>query len=366
MAPPPAVAEETILKATAALLKWQASQSRTQNPQLLNQDEDRFIYLNLTLKKIPAKARTNPYKIPIPHPLYAPPKSELCLIVDDRPKSNLTSEAAKNKVKSEEIPVSKVLSLSKLKSNYRPFEAKRKLCGSYDLFLADKRIVPLLPKLLGKQFFKKKNIPVAVDLQHKNWKEQIERVCGSALLYLSTGTCSVVRVGRLFMEKEEIVENVVATINGIIGLLPKKLAGVRSLHLKLSESIPLPIYQAMPEMKLKIEGVEKNAGEEVKEEKESTGQVEKEEKKKVGKRGRIHEVRYMDTEAGGLSEEDELNGDREEDVGLGDGEIAGKKRTKEKTMKEQVLSDLNGEKPLKKSKKVKKEGALKLKKKKLG
>ena len=216
---------------------------------------------------------------------------------------------------------------------------------------------------------------MAVDLGHKNWKEQIERACGSALLYLRTGTCSVVRVGRLSMEKEEIVENVVAAIDGIVELLPKKLAGVRSLHLKLLESLALPVYQAVPDMKLKIGGVGENAADEVTKEEES-GEVEKGEKKKVGKKGRIHEVRYMDSDVGGLLEEDELDNDGEEDddgeggksadVELSGGEIAGKKRKKVKAMKEQALSDLNGEKPLKKSKKVKKDDALKQKKKQLG
>ena len=49
-----------------------------------------------------------------------------------------------------------MLGISKLKANYYPFEAKRKLCDSYDLFMADDRIIPSLPKLIGKSFFKKK------------------------------------------------------------------------------------------------------------------------------------------------------------------------------------------------------------------
>lgn len=372
MASPTAVAAETIEKATTALLKWQASKLKSLKPQLLNQDQDQFLYLSLALKKIPPKGRTNAHKIPLPHPLHTPPISELCLIVDDRPNSSLNSQAAKDKVKSEDIPVSKVLSLSKLKSNFRPFEAKRKLCDSYDLFLADKRIVPLLPKLLGKHFYKKRKIPVPVDLSHKNWKEQIERACGSALLYLRTGTCSVVKVGKLSMEKEQLVENVAAAIDGIVELLPKKLAGIRSLHLKLLESLALPIYQALPDMRLKIEGAKGTEGDQGKGEEESGG-VEKREKKKVGKKGRIHEVRYMDSDAAGLWEEDELDNDGEEDDGeggktaddeLSGGEIVGKKRKKEKTKKEQALGDVNGEKPLKKSKKVKKEDEVKQKKKK--
>ena len=34
-------------------------------------------------------------------------------------------------------------------TKYESFEAKRKLCNSYDLFLADERVLPSLPKLIG-------------------------------------------------------------------------------------------------------------------------------------------------------------------------------------------------------------------------
>ena len=45
--------------------------------------------------------------------------------------------------------VAKVIGLSKLKSKYESHEAKRNLCAQYDMFLADDRIIPLLPKLIG-------------------------------------------------------------------------------------------------------------------------------------------------------------------------------------------------------------------------
>ncbi|GAB4859118.1 hypothetical protein Ancab_010583 [Ancistrocladus abbreviatus] len=128
------------------------------------------------------------------------------------------------------------------------------------MFFADKRVICLLPKLLGKHFYKKRKIPVSVELGHRNWKEQIERACGSALLFLKMGTCSVVRVGKGSMEVEEIVENVVVAINGVVDAVPKKWANVRSLHLKFTESLALPIYKVMQEMKLKISGVVKNEG----------------------------------------------------------------------------------------------------------
>lgn len=52
--------------------------------------------------------------------------------------------------------ITKVIGISKLRQKYKEYEAKRLLCNSYDLFLADDRVLPLLPKLLGKTFFAKK------------------------------------------------------------------------------------------------------------------------------------------------------------------------------------------------------------------
>lgn len=163
------VNSKTVEKAVNSLLKWRNSNSEDAKPKLFDH-ENEFFYLILTLKKIPQKDRVNPHKILLPHSLLSE-FSELCLIIDDRPKSNLTKDDALKKIKSENIPVSQVIKLSNLKSDYRSFEAQRKLCDSYNMFFADKRVIPLLPRLLGKQFFKKKKIPVALDLMHKNWKE---------------------------------------------------------------------------------------------------------------------------------------------------------------------------------------------------
>ncbi len=37
---------------------------------------------------------------------------------------------------------------SQLKTKYESHEAKRQLCKLYDLFLADERVIPSLPKVL--------------------------------------------------------------------------------------------------------------------------------------------------------------------------------------------------------------------------
>ena len=53
---------------------------------------------------------------------------------------------------------------------YKQYEAKRQLCNKFDLFLADSRIIRLLPQFLGKSFYKRKRIPLQIDLKAKDLK----------------------------------------------------------------------------------------------------------------------------------------------------------------------------------------------------
>nr|GEV33555.1 ribosomal L1 domain-containing protein 1-like [Tanacetum cinerariifolium] len=238
------VSPSTTTSAIESLLKWHKTQQTTTN--VINPEEP-FIYLVLTLKNIPQKAaaggshvgiRSTPYKIPLPNTLISSPQA--CLIIDDRPNSNLTSKQAKEKIRADAVPVRKC-------------------------------------------FFRSNKLPLGVDLSHKNWKEQIERGSKAGLLSFGSGTCSVVRVARVGMDKGEIVKNVNA---GVLGFVPKKILGVRSLHLKFSGSVALPLYQSLPDIKLRIEGKD---GESVEDVMEIDG-AGSDKKGKKAKRGRIHDV----------------------------------------------------------------------------
>ncbi|KAL0714863.1 hypothetical protein Bca4012_021842 [Brassica carinata] len=315
------VSPKTVNDAITSLLKWKKTEkSKTDKPQQLL-DQDEFVYLTVTLNKIPNTPRTNSHRIRLPHPLINTEvdSPELCLIIDDRAKSGLTKKDAKEKIESENIPITK--------TDYKAFEAKRKLFDSYDMFFADRRVIPLLPRLIGKKFFVQKKIPLPVDLKHRNWKQQIEKGCGSAMFFVRTGTCSVVKVGKVSMERDEVVENVMATLNGVVEILPGNWKYVRSLHLKLSESVSLPIYQSVPDLKLKIDASE---------EKEKKGKSDDAVKGKKRK-GRIHEVRYMDSNVSEAFDESEI------------GDVDVKEKRKNKRKKEgSVVDDDDSEKPKKK------------------
>lgn len=208
-----------------------------------------------------------------------------------------------------------------------------------------------------------------VDLQKKNWKEQIEKACSSALLFLRTGTCSVVKVAKLSMERDEIVENVVAAMEGVVEVLPKKWGVVRSFHVKLLESLALPVYQAVPDVRLKIEGVKDLEDKLVKDEKKVK------DAKKSKKKGRIHEIKYMDDRMSSDGDDRSVDIDLDDDIdddfvsGGGDkvdddreigdiesGGLVSKKR--KKGVKKEDLSELGSVKSLKGSAKKKKKDGL--------
>ncbi|KAL1202113.1 hypothetical protein V5N11_015051 [Cardamine amara subsp. amara] len=240
---PSKVDPNNINKAVKSLLKWwdSKSKSKSKNSELL--ENDGFVYLTVTLKKTPQVDRTNPFMISLPHPLIdlVEDSPELCLIIDDRRKQNkITKEAALKKIEAEKIPISNVIKVSKLKSDLLKLEPKR--C---ELYFVERRLMPNLLKLFGKGYAKKKKSLIGINLKHGNWKGQIEKACESALFFVGTGTCSVVKVAKLSMGKKEIAENVMAAINGIGDSIPGKWKNVNLFHLKLLESLALPIYQSV-------------------------------------------------------------------------------------------------------------------------
>lgn len=104
--------------------------------------------------------------------------------------------------------------MTKLRKEYKQYEDRRGLLATYDLFLADERILPLLPNLLGAKFFNKKKQPVPVCLTRKNLKQEIAKARDSTYLHLSQGPCCAVRIARTSMSREQVAENIMVGDEG--------------------------------------------------------------------------------------------------------------------------------------------------------
>ncbi|GJN23622.1 hypothetical protein PR202_gb11286 [Eleusine coracana subsp. coracana] len=231
------VRRETIASAVAALTKWMKKRAADAPPYLLADERDDLVILQLSLRRLPASRATRPRFLPLLHPVIGHAGSSVCAISNDSPNSRSPPASdILNACKSlHRLPVSEVIPLSALRTDYRPYESLRRLAGSHDLFIADRAILPLLPHVLGKAFYRTKKAPIGVDFTRVGWPEQMWKVLGSSFLHLRTGTCSGIKVGRLDMEEEEIVENVIAAVD----------AAVEKAVLELGMKIEVPLVAQM-------------------------------------------------------------------------------------------------------------------------
>ncbi len=200
------------------------------------------VWLVVGMSKMVEETSNRPVRIAIPHPMMTEAHS-VCLITKD------TQRKYKDLVKPLKIkPIKKIIGLSKLRTKFSPFEAKRNLCNSFDLFLADSRVLPYLPRMLGKSFFEKKKHPAVVDIRSTEdnpemLAEELQSAISATYLHLTGGACTSIRVGTLGQTAEQIGENTVAVVKGLEAKLPGGLSVIRTLFLKTSASTSLPIFE---------------------------------------------------------------------------------------------------------------------------
>ncbi|XP_062383095.1 ribosomal L1 domain-containing protein 1 [Sardina pilchardus] len=251
----------------SAVLALQAFLKSKSASESLLLNESQHISLMFTLWKIPRKEQT--IRIPLPHGIRTE-NGEVCLFTRDEPnmtsdqterfyKKLLTERGVKN--------VTEVMPFKVLKTEYKAFEAKRRLLGNYDLFLSDARVRRLLPSQIGKHFYESKKAPLSVDLQAKNLGQIMDRLIqGTTMTVGKKGPCCMSRVANSGMTTEEIVENVVAAVDTITSKLDmvEKDKMIKIIHLKSQTSVALPIYTSDLTHLALVEEVRKKAFDEKK------------------------------------------------------------------------------------------------------
>lgn len=248
---------KNLSKALGALIDFEqkkSNKSKTESKEgnkknLLEDDEDeesassadkKSFYVMFGLKKIPAEVSVKPQLISVPNCWKSASSADsvrVCIFTKD------PHEEYKKRIKALGLPsIVKVMPVSKLRKNFKPFEAKRQLCASYDIFLTDCRIVSLLPKLIGKKFFESKKIPVVVDLTKEDLKSELETAINSTYLHLTSGPCSSVKIGLGNQGVSALTENGAEIIKQVIEKIPGGWDNIKVLHVKTPDSLALPIY----------------------------------------------------------------------------------------------------------------------------
>jgi len=288
---PSKLSTDQVTKAAVALLKHVDNVKKSEKSTLI--EDSQHVLLVFSLFKIPDRFNVKPISIPLSNPLHGD-EVEICVITKDPQKEY------KEKFEELGIKVAKIIGISKLKKNYKSFEERRKLASSYDLFLADDRIIPMLPKALGSIFFKRKKQPVAINLKG-NIQKEIENARNSTYLFLN-GACSAVKIGKSDFTTEQLVENILQGTDSIVSKIPKKWKNIQSIHLKTTESIALPIYTVLPDGVPRIqpqgeEKIETKEEEVEEEEEEEEKEVESEQTKKQSKPTFQEQLKHISKEA---------------------------------------------------------------------
>uniref|UniRef100_F6UNR4 Ribosomal L1 domain containing 1 n=1 Tax=Monodelphis domestica TaxID=13616 RepID=F6UNR4_MONDO len=229
-----------IKKATEDLLRYRKNKPNA-NPMLMSEDENMFLLV--TLWKIPPEGKE--IRIPLPHGIR-PDSKDICLFTKDDP--NLTSEETeifyKQLFQKKGITsITEIIPFTRLKRQFKTYKTMRRLVSSFDLFLADQRITRLLFSHLGKLFVRRKKVPLAVNLSHRNLSQHINRIVqGTTLTVTNQGSLNTTRVGHIGMPVDHLVENIVAAIDVLSEKLPEKWDSVKFLHLKTEKSLSIPIF----------------------------------------------------------------------------------------------------------------------------
>ncbi|XP_077407392.1 ribosomal L1 domain-containing protein 1 [Vanacampus margaritifer] len=208
-------------------------------------DESQIISLLFTLWNIPKEAQT--IRIPLPHGQRTAAE-DVCLFTRDEPK--MTGEQTQRFYKKllEERGVkniTEIIPYNILKTEYKPFEAKQRLLGNFNMFLSDDRIRRRLPSQLGKHFYQRKKEPLAVNLQSKHLAKDIQKVVqGTSVKVNNKGSCCMTRVGHTGMTVDELTENIEAAVQTVMEKIRMKGPVMKIIHLKSEKSVALPIYNS--------------------------------------------------------------------------------------------------------------------------
>ncbi|KAI2577211.1 ribosomal L1 domain containing 1, partial [Homo sapiens] len=200
--------KEQVRKAVDALLTH--CKSRKNNYGLLL-NENESLFLMVVLWKIPSKELR--VRLTLPHSIRSD-SEDICLFTKDEPNSTpeKTEQFYRKLLNKHGIKtVSQIISLQTLKKEYKSYEAKLRLLSSFDFFLTDARIRRLLPSLIGRHFYQRKN---------------------------------AIRIGHVGMQIEHIIENIVAVTKGLSEKLPEKWESVKLLFVKTEKSAALPIFSS--------------------------------------------------------------------------------------------------------------------------
>jgi len=133
-----------------------------------------------------------------------------------------------------------VIQRSELEALAEDKKRKKELAETYDFFIAEAPLMPLVGKILGAVLGPRGNMPTPVP-PTANIKEQIEKHRKTVLIRTRGQPALQCRIGNEEMPNEEIAENILAAMRRIEGKLKKGIKNVKSIQLKTTMGPPVKV-----------------------------------------------------------------------------------------------------------------------------
>ncbi|KAK6346731.1 hypothetical protein TWF696_006843 [Orbilia brochopaga] len=267
--------EAQAAKAVAALKAHLATQKATSKPSLFDDadesdledgtvgvaDPDLALWLIITGKKFFSKdnKKTKQQRIVLPKPYLTTPSPTftVCVITKD-PSTYYRSLLPHLPYHPTSLTI---ISPSKLRTHYKSFESRRQLERSHDLFLADDRVIPTLPALLGKSIYRRSSkVPIPIKLSKiepaenaakaklqedaEKLQKEIERAIRATYFLLAASATLTIKVGIRAQSPEDVAKNVTAVLEHLTSndVVKGGWNGMRAVHIKAAETVSLPIW----------------------------------------------------------------------------------------------------------------------------
>lgn len=136
----------------------------------------------------------------------------------------------------------KTYSISKWRKRFTVAADRRQLMKETRVFCADGRIGHILDDIIGADFYKKKKMPVIVDISGDDIIKPIEHVLECTAVMFPKDQIFSATIGKLSWQTDDIADNACDVINAVLEKIGKEKVAV--IYLRTPSSTQIPVYTA--------------------------------------------------------------------------------------------------------------------------
>ncbi|KAI8070001.1 60S ribosomal protein L1-B [Gongronella butleri] len=117
----------------------------------------------------------------------------------------------------------------------------KKLAKKYDAFLASEALIKQIPRLLGPGLHKVGKFPTPVS-HSESLVDKANEIRATIKFQLKKVLCLAVAVGHVGMTEDQLVANIMLSVNFLVSLLKKHWQNIKSLYLKSTMGKPHRLF----------------------------------------------------------------------------------------------------------------------------